>query len=437
MEKIQAALVGSVKPIRSDSGYDITEATIGQKAAELGITTSVRNLNQMEKRLLRIIVLMDQMRATGAMQDLARTIEQPSNQIKVLTNQLKELKTWLGNVFIGTIGKILPYINGFVMALVQIVKMLAIFVGYTNVGSGLAEGLEIADNTTNDIAAGMGSAVASAKEFKKVLMGFDVLNVIQTPTTTSGAGGADIGRIDPAILAALEDYDNLMDSVRMKAIDIRDKIMEWLGFIKIVNPLTGELSWKFTGLSDEAKIVAGIIGGLLGLRLATKLVGFIGKIRNLTTVLKTGKTTGLTPFYSGITGIKNGLVKTITWVKLGIEQFRIYTKEGLNVGTALKKTATGMYELIPISLKLAGGIAGLIASLYGAYDAARDFSEGTKSAGDAAIQLGISIGGATTAGAILGSIVPRYWNSNRCNSWSNYWIYFKYRFCRCRLSNRT
>lgn len=74
MSRIQAALVGSVKPIRSDAGYDITEATIGAKATELGIETSVRNLNQMEKRLLRIIVLMDQMRATGAMQDLARTI---------------------------------------------------------------------------------------------------------------------------------------------------------------------------------------------------------------------------------------------------------------------------------------------------------------------------------------------------------------------------
>ena len=142
MSRIQAALVGSVKPIRSDAGYDITEATIGAKATELGIETSVRNLNQMEKRLLRIIVLMDQMRNTGAMQDLARTIEQPANQIKVLKQQVQELGVWLGNVFIGTIGKILPYINGFVMALVAIVKTLAIFVGYTNTGSGLAEGLE-------------------------------------------------------------------------------------------------------------------------------------------------------------------------------------------------------------------------------------------------------------------------------------------------------
>ena len=188
MSRIQAALVGSVKPIRSDAGYDITEATIGAKATELGIETSVRNLNQMEKRLLRIIVLMDQMRNTGAMQDLARTIEQPANQIKVLKQQVQELGVWLGNVFIGTIGKILPYINGFVMALVAIVKTLAIFVGYTNTGSGLAEGLEEASDAAGGIASGVGGAAKSAKELKKTLMGFDVLNVIQTPSESSGGG---------------------------------------------------------------------------------------------------------------------------------------------------------------------------------------------------------------------------------------------------------
>lgn len=188
MSRIQSALVGSVKPIRSDAGYDITEATIGAKATELGIETSVRNLNQMEKRLLRIIVLMDQMKSTGAMQDLARTIEQPANQIKVLKNQLQELRVWLGNVFIGTIGQILPYINGFVMALVAIVKTLATFVGYTNTGSGLAEGLEEADTYSGGVASNLGSAAGSAKELKKSLMGFDVLNVIQKPTQSSGGG---------------------------------------------------------------------------------------------------------------------------------------------------------------------------------------------------------------------------------------------------------
>ena len=75
MEKVQAALVGNVKSIRSTSGFDITEATIADLATSLGVEKSVRNMSQMEKRLLRIIALMNQMKATGAMQDLARTIK--------------------------------------------------------------------------------------------------------------------------------------------------------------------------------------------------------------------------------------------------------------------------------------------------------------------------------------------------------------------------
>lgn len=268
MSRIQSALVGSVKPIRNDSGYDITEATIGTKAQQLGIETSVRNLNQMEKRLLRIIVLMDQMRSTGAMQDLARTIEQPANQIKILKNQVQELGVWLGNVFIGTISQILPYINGFLMALVAIVKTLAVFVGYTNTGSGLAEGLEEAQEASTGIASGIGGAANSAKELRKSLMGFDVLNVIQKPQESSGGGGGggasgSLGTINPAILNALKDYDNLMDKVKMKATDIRDRIMEWLGFTKEINPLTGEISWKLNdGLTNFEKIldVVKIIG---------------------------------------------------------------------------------------------------------------------------------------------------------------------------------
>lgn len=313
MEKIQAALVGSVKPIRSDSGYDITETTIATKAAELGITTSVRNLNQMEKRLLRIIVLMDQMRETGAMQDFARTIEQPANQIKVLTNQIKELGTWIGNVFIGTLGNALPYINGFVMALVELVKMLATFVGFTNTGSGLTEGLEIADETTDSIASGVGSAAASAKELKKTLFGFDVLNNMQTPTESSGGSGSgsSVGEIDPAILAALEDYDNLMGQVKMKATDIRDRIMSWLGYTKLINPLTGDISWQLREGGTRIEKIWKILKKLVYLYLGTKVVKLFGSLRNLVKILQTGTSTGLTPFASALVGLKETFTKVV------------------------------------------------------------------------------------------------------------------------------
>ena len=41
-----------------------------------------------------------------------------------------------------------------------------------------------------------------------------------------------------------------MEKVKMKATQIRDKIMEWLGFHKKINPLTGETSWYYGGITE-------------------------------------------------------------------------------------------------------------------------------------------------------------------------------------------
>ena len=269
MEKFQSALVGSIRPIRSDSGYDVSDTTIGAKAQQLGIDRSVNQLNQMEKRLLRIMVLMDQLRNTGAMGDLARTIEQPANQMRVLKAQIQEVGVWLGNVFMGTIGKILPYINAFVMVIKELIKMFAIFVGYQGDNSNLSDIFESVDTSSAGVSDNLGSANKKAKELKKTLMGFDVLNVINTPTqSSSSGGGGGIGSIDPAILNALGEYNSMMENVRMKATDIRDKIMDWLGFTKIINPETGEISWKLNeGLTNLEKILEVI--KLIGVAFAT------------------------------------------------------------------------------------------------------------------------------------------------------------------------
>lgn len=278
MTKFQAALTGQIKPIRSDSGYDISEKTLATKAKDLGVTTSVKSLSEMDKRLLRIIALMEQLRATGAMGDFAKTIEQPSNQLKILSNQLKELSTWIGNVFLGTIGKILPYVNGFVMALKEIVKTLAFLVGYENTGS-VADPLEEADEYSSNTATNLGTAAKNAKELKKQLYGFDVLNVQQTPTSTSGGtSGASTG-VTPEILAALKDYDNLMSNVRMKATDIRDKILEWLGFTYDLNDEGQITNLKLgKGLTNLKKIEI-VVKGILALFAIKKITKWIGTVK--------------------------------------------------------------------------------------------------------------------------------------------------------------
>lgn len=304
MNKFQSALTGSIRPIRSDSGFDVSDTTIGAKAQELGVERSVGQLNQMEKRLLRIIVLMDQMRRTGAMGDLALQIDQPAYQLKVLKTQLQEVGMWLGAVFTNTLGKILPYINAFVMTIKELIKMFAIFVGF---GSDRVPGFKDVLEVTDGVSSGLGSANKKAKELKKTLMGFDVLNVITTPKEKEpSGGGGGVGSIDPKILGALEDYDSLMENIEMTATKIRDRIMDWLGFTKIINPETGEISWNLNDGYTNLEKIRDIILLIISFGLVKKVYSIVAGIAQ---VAETFTALGAAIAKLGLTGFAATLAK--------------------------------------------------------------------------------------------------------------------------------
>lgn len=175
------------------------------------------------------------------------------------------------------------------MALVAIAKALAIFVGYKETKYNNNDPLQIEETTSSvsDLGTSLGNATSKAKELKKILMGFDVLNVIETPDTTSSgsSGGGGPTAIDPAILNALKEYDNLMSGVNMKAISIRDKIMEWLGFQKMVNEETGEITWKLKeGETNFKKIkdsLTALIAVILTIQVIKKLASIISFISSI------------------------------------------------------------------------------------------------------------------------------------------------------------
>lgn len=245
-QKFQSALSKQVRPIRSVSGYDITQSVLGATASNLGIDRSIAQMNELEKRLLVILTLMQQMRNSGAMNDFARTIEQPSNQLRILQEQLQEVGRWIGSVFYGIIGNILPYINGFVMAIKELVKTFALFVGFEIPNSSgetgtildsYGDSMEELNNGITDAGKNTDKATKKAKEWKNVLMSFDVANVMPDQSSsdsgssggTSGAGGMSI---DPKILDALNKYKYLFDDIHMKAQDIRDELLKWASIAK-------------------------------------------------------------------------------------------------------------------------------------------------------------------------------------------------------------
>ena len=273
VQKFQSALSKQVRPIRSVSGYDITQSVLAGTAQSLGIDRSISQMNELEKRLLVILTLMQQMRNSGAMNDFARTIEQPANQLRILQEQLQEVGRWLGSVFYGIIGGILPYINGFVMALKEVIKMLALFVGYEIPNSSGETGtiLDSYGDSMDDFNSGLsdaGNAIdknkKKAKEWKNVLMGFDVANVLpdqSSSDTSGGSSGGGIGgmSVDPKILDALNKYKYLFDDIHMKAQDIRDELLNWANIAKqsfkenIFQPIKNSWDKYGSGITNNLK----------------------------------------------------------------------------------------------------------------------------------------------------------------------------------------
>lgn len=306
MEALRAGvLAGQTKPLRN-YGLDVTQQTLAPLASELGIKRSVKQLSQAEKMILRYIAVLRQ--ASSAHGDFAKTIESPANQLKVFKQQFIELKTVVGNFFQGILGQILPYVNAVLMVIKELLKAVANLFGFkvTSASTNLVDQTGI-----EDLDMGLSSAVGSAKELKAQLMGFDEINNI-TIDTGSGSGGSSISStgIDSKLLEAMSEYDNLMSSVKMKATDIRDRIMDWLGFTKIINPLTGETSFKLKEGWTNLKKIWTIIKGLVGIGITYKIIKLIGNMSKLWTVLK-GTKTATSAFGTGLQTLK-GIFFTTT-----------------------------------------------------------------------------------------------------------------------------
>ena len=265
LSALQSSLVGQTKPIRGATGADITENTLRITLKQLNIGKEIRELSYVEKRLVMVISLTKQL--ANAQGDLARTIESPANQLKVLSQQLERLKIALGNLLTIFVGQLLPYINGFIMALVEVINYVAAFLREL---LGVEEeefdysGLTGTSDAVGDIIDGMQEANEEAEKLKKNLLGIDELNILEPQETASTDS-----LIDPTIMAAFEaalkDWENRMDSVNMKAYQVRDALLSWFGleYDEEGNPVA-VLGGKVDDLTQKIKNAKEWLDNLMG-----------------------------------------------------------------------------------------------------------------------------------------------------------------------------
>lgn len=310
---LQSALAGQTKPIRGLTGGDITQATLQTTLDDLGIEKAISDLSFAEKRLVIIISLTEQLKQSIG--DMGRTIESPANQIRVMNSQWDRMTRAVGNVSIKILEQLLPYINAILMVITEVLNTIAVLLGYSESDFDYFSGI---NDSVVQLEEGLEGANNNVKKLKQGLRGFDKLNVINTPTkvnTGSGNGGSNI---DPNIMDAFnkayDEYLSKLEKTEMRATRIRDAIMEWLGFIKVINPITGEISWQYKGLDatiaslldsfsklpTPVRILAGLFVGLFAGTMISKVISLVTLLGN-----KTGLTkiiTGLISPFKSLTG---------------------------------------------------------------------------------------------------------------------------------------
>ncbi len=290
MQKLQSGIAGELEPLRR-LGYDLSQARLEQTALNLGIKESVANMTQAEKAELRYYAIMTQV--TTAQGDMARTLEAPANQLRILQAQLTQAARAIGNIFIPALNAILPYAIAVVQVIREIANALANLAGfkltevdYSGVNSAAVGAGSLADN--------LDDAAGAAKKLKQYTAGFDELNVFAPNTGSgSGAGAGGAGGFD----FDLPTYDFLGDAVQTRIGEIKKMIEDTLaeittivsGFMLAVGAIlvvtgvniplgvglmaagavglaaTVELNW--TAMSSELAstlaLITGVVGGFL------------------------------------------------------------------------------------------------------------------------------------------------------------------------------
>lgn len=338
MQNFQSGLVGQSRALYK-YGIDITSAGLAQTAMNHGVTESIKNLSQQSKMQLRVLTMLEQSKV--AYSDLAKTINSPNNQLRMLDAGFKKLALSIGTLFMPIVQKLYPYMNAMVMVLQDfaqwVAKLAGIKLGDTDGSRKTPEVPDYSDaaDDTDKVAKNMDKTAKKTKKAADNLQGFDIVNKLQDNSdsdsgdTDPSGGNANID-LSKDISDALKNYekiwDNAFKSNKNKAVELYKKMKK-----AILD------AWKggdFTSLGSA-------------------LANWINKGMNKIPWTNIKKTTK--KIAKSLATFLNGFVKDLDWVKLG-ENF----SEGLNTWFEASYTFFKTFDWLKFGQSIKEGVTSAI-----------------------------------------------------------------------------
>ena len=331
---LQSGMAGMSRAV-DKFGINIRNVNLEQKAAELGYEKSASAMNQNEKEMLRVIIMLESTKYAWG--DMAETLNAPANQLRLLQQNFANLARMIGNIFLPVVAKVLPYINGLVIAMQRLFSWIGALLGldfsdFGNIGGGssglsdLLDDAEAASSAVDDSADALEAANKAAKKLKRTILGFDEMNVLNdndtsdTSSASSGTGSGgigdyDIGILEDALSKAIEDYQKAWDEafshMENKANDFADEVEKAF--------------WKVYDVSENTRIaILNLWNGglkLLGNFTFGTLKDFWNNFLKPVGAWMLGDNSGLPRFFN----ITNRLLFNINWGKLKSSLADFYT----------------------------------------------------------------------------------------------------------------
>lgn len=321
MEKIKSGFSGEIEPMRA-IGVALDQATLQETAYTLGIKKKVSEMTRAQKTELLYYQMMK--RTTTMQGDMARTLIQPANALRIMKQQFTQLARAIGGIFIPIIMTVIPYIQVLTKWLTVAANAIAKFFGW--------EGIDMSNwNITSDVSSGIddigNSATGATKELKKMLAPFDELNVIDFGKDSGSGSGA--GASGGSLGIELPEYDALAGATTKQLEEIEAKLKKILPYVISIG--TAFLTWK---------VGSGII----------QFLGTLGILK------KFQVPKALFSFFKILSGIALIVVGAISYFQ-GLSDI---LKENTNIWDALSKVLIGIGIVMAGVLIIFGAVPALI-----------------------------------------------------------------------------
>lgn len=409
-ERFRSAMAGQTRAIHQ-FGLDVTQAALQEELYAEGFNYPISQLNKANKAILmHNAILRNSKTAQG---DLARTITQPANMVRVLKDQFIILARTVGFLFMPVLQALLPWLITLTITLTNAAKaflglfgiMMPSWSGFTKQISGAGAGTDDLYGNMEGVEDATGGAAKAAKELRDYVMGIDELNIIKPETDTggggagAGAGGADLG-LKPFnvydMLGGIDALKKITEPVIAKFKEFAAAIEPFLDAVErlweALKPFAANVWDGFKSFYTDTLLPLATwtlnTAGVAALDSLTKVLDWFNK--NPETAESLGKVLGFFGLFKGLDAAMGGLKKVGSILKWFLEfnslnaifaalsdiivlftsgdittKFGLFIAEALAGEGVLATLATGFQTLVTWVSAAGSAISGIFTTLAG------------------------------------------------------------------------